>query len=152
MNRIEEAKNIFSTGYNCCQTIVLANKDLYPHIDEKTLAKLSLPFGGGVAGTRNFCGALSGLTLVSGLLSEDSIQKSDMYKYTQGLLNEFTNVTNCTSCAELLKFISSEENKLKIINAINTLENTSLTYDENIRPCYLIVALTQAILNKYLTK
>lgn len=54
-------------GYNCCQSTVLAFKDILP-IDAKELEKMTSSMGGGVGQMRSVCGAVSGMALVMGML------------------------------------------------------------------------------------
>ena len=65
MSRAESAKEYFMQGYACSQAVALAFSDLLG-IDEETIAKLTLPFGGGLGRLRLTCGAVSGMALVIG--------------------------------------------------------------------------------------
>ena len=66
--RVERAHSLFREGYNCCQAVVLTYSDI-TNIDTNTLATLSAPFGGGMGRLREVCGAVSGMTILAGVLS-----------------------------------------------------------------------------------
>ncbi|MBQ9485696.1 MAG: C_GCAxxG_C_C family protein [Clostridia bacterium] len=74
----ELAKNYFLQGFNCCQAVVLAFKDELG-LDEETIKKLSIGFGGGLARQRLTCGAVSGMTLVLGAVMSDGNDKARAY-------------------------------------------------------------------------
>ena len=61
------AEENFLKGYSCTQAVVLAFSDLHG-MEEKTAAKLSSSFGGGMGRLREVCGAVSGMFLVAGML------------------------------------------------------------------------------------
>jgi C_GCAxxG_C_C family probable redox protein len=65
-DRAEKAKELFKNGYNCSQSVFTAFADIYG-IDEEKALKLSTPFGGGFAGKRVICGAVSAMTMIVGL-------------------------------------------------------------------------------------
>ena len=63
----QKAEENFLKGYNCTQSVFLAFADLHG-MDEKTAARLSSSFGGGMGRLREVCGAVSGMFLVAGML------------------------------------------------------------------------------------
>lgn len=65
--RAAKAKENFLSGFNCCQSVVLAFSDVLG-IDEKTLASLSSGFGAGMGRLREVCGCVSAMTMVAGCL------------------------------------------------------------------------------------
>ena len=70
MSRAERAKELFIQGYACSQAVALAFSDLF-NVNESEIAKLTLPFGGGLGRLRLTCGAVSGMAVVVGLLFAD---------------------------------------------------------------------------------
>ena len=66
MDYEQRAEELFREGYNCAQAVFLAFACEKMNRDEA--AKLASAFGGGLAGTRNTCGAVSGLAMAYGLL------------------------------------------------------------------------------------
>ena len=67
MSRAIKAKEYFLQGYACSQAVALAFSDVIG-LDEETLLKITLPFGGGLGRLRLTCGAVSGMAMVVGLL------------------------------------------------------------------------------------
>ena len=67
MTKKERAMALFTQGYNCAQSVVLAFADELD-ADEATLARLSSSFGGGFGRMREVCGAVSCMAIVLGLL------------------------------------------------------------------------------------
>ena len=57
MSRAEKAKEYFLQGYACSQAVALAFSDLLG-MDEETIVKITLPFGGGLGRLRLTCGAI----------------------------------------------------------------------------------------------
>ena len=63
--RVEVARNLFKSGYNCSQSVFMAYADIYG-IDKQFAARLTGPLGGGMGRLREVCGAVSGAFLVIG--------------------------------------------------------------------------------------
>ncbi|MCD7971683.1 MAG: C-GCAxxG-C-C family protein [Candidatus Azobacteroides sp.] len=70
----EKAIALHQMGYNCAQAVFAAFADVY-NLDEETALRLSTPFAGGMAGTRNICGAVTAMGMVSGLEAGSSTPK-----------------------------------------------------------------------------
>lgn len=106
MSRAEIAKELFTQGYACSQAVLLAFADL-TGLDEGTLKRLALPFGGGLGRLRLTCGAVSGMALVVGLVvtkAEDSPEnKMKTYAVVQELCQKFKDKNGSLICADLLK-------------------------------------------------
>ena len=66
MDYEKRAEELFREGYNCAQAVFLAFA--CEKMDRDEAARLASAFGGGLAGTRNTCGAVSGLAMAYGLL------------------------------------------------------------------------------------
>ena len=137
----EIAKKLFETGYNCSQAVVLAFKDVLS-VDEETLKKVSLPFGGGLGRLRLTCGAASGLAVVLGLLIENN-DKAYVYDVTRELLEKVEKTNGSLICKELL------ESKNIIAQIGGKPEDRTKEYYDN-RPCSIIVYNTAKILEDYL--
>ena len=105
MSRAEKAKEYFQQGYACSQAVVLAFSDVLS-VGKEELAKLSLPFGGGMGRLRLTCGAVSGVGIVLGLLFADAENtpenKKTVYAVTQELCNRFKEENGSLLCGELL--------------------------------------------------
>ena len=108
MNKEERekiARVYFNQGYNCCQSVVMAFKDL-SGVDEKSLLKLSVGLGGGVGRMREVCGCVCGMAVLSGLIAPEGAnpheQKMNAYTLTQKMSAEFKKETGSIVCRELL--------------------------------------------------
>ena len=75
MTRAEKAKEFFEKGYACSQAVALAFSDVM-NVDEATICKIMLPFGGGLGRLRLTCGAVSGMFIVLGLLEGNTDNKN----------------------------------------------------------------------------
>ena len=106
MARKEKAAELFESGYNCAQAVILAFSDL-TELDEKTLARLGSSFGGGMGRLREVCGAVSGMFAVAGLLygydgAEGGTEKAEHYARIQQLARRFSEKNGSIICRELL--------------------------------------------------
>ena len=66
MSESEKAKEQFTNGLNCSQSIIAQYAEKY-QLDIATACKLATGFGGGMGRMGNTCGALTGAYLVLGL-------------------------------------------------------------------------------------
>ena len=111
--RAARAKELFLSGYNCAQSVFLAYRDL-SELDEKMAATISAPFGGGMGRLREVCGAVSGMTMVAGLLypnfdPTDTQSKKDNYAAVQELAEKFRAENGAIVCRELLGLAVQKE-------------------------------------------
>ena len=110
VDRKQLAYDYFKQGYNCAQSVVTAFEDVLP-LDKEMLLKVSQAFGGGFGRTRNLCGAVSGMGIVTGLLHADQEEiaknKGDVYRIIQILDNEFKERNGSDNCMELLKNVKN---------------------------------------------
>jgi len=141
MTHAEKARELFLSGCSCSQA-VLGAYALELGIDNDTAMKLASSFGGGIGGSRELCGAVSGMLMVAGLkwgYSEigDNTVKTAHYARTRKLLDDFKAVHGTTVCSELL----SELGKL----SENPSERTPEYYKT--RPCVRFVEAAAAILD-----
>ena len=101
----EKAAGYFHQGYNCAQSVLGAFSDV-TGLDEKSAMKLASPFGGGMGGTRELCGAVSAMALVlaftEGYDAPDEPQKKALYARIQALTGKFRQENGSLSCRELL--------------------------------------------------
>ncbi len=104
--RAQSARDFFTNGYNCAQSVVLAYSDIMD-IDPKTLATISASFGGGMGRLREVCGAVSGMSMVAGSLApafdpSQKAAKTANYTLVQDLAEEFRRENRSIICRELL--------------------------------------------------
>lgn len=142
INRASLAEKYFLKGYSCSQAVVLAYKDLIK-LDEKTILKLSSPFGGGMGRLREVCGAFSGALIVLGYLkgndSTDLKKKTKLYQDIQSLAKDFTKLNGFLRCRDLLGVDKSKPTPSK--------RNAKFYHA---RPCQKIVGNAARVLEKYL--
>jgi C_GCAxxG_C_C family probable redox protein len=106
MNKVNEnisAKQYFSSGYYCAESVLLAlSKKM--GIESDLLLKMATPFCSGVSRTNGICGAVSGALMAIGLKygrtsNRDSVE--DSYKYAQEFIKLFNEKHGSTNCFEL---------------------------------------------------
>ena len=89
----DEAKALFESGYNCCQSVFLVFCEQYG-ISRETAARPASSFGGGMGRLREVCGAFSGLLMAVGLAKgysdvENREMKAAHYALVQQLAERF---------------------------------------------------------------
>lgn len=102
--RIEIAKKLHKSGYNCAQTVACAFAEDYG-MDKETLLKVSEAFGGGMA-MQSVCGAVTGMLILAGLECADGNvdnpkTKGKTYKLVKALEKEFEETNGTLICKEL---------------------------------------------------
>ncbi len=146
MSRAERAKEYFLQGYNCSQAVALAFQDVMG-VDEKTVSKLMLPFGGGLGRLRLTCGAVSGMAAAIGAIEADaeisSENKKRTYAITQALCNQFKTENGSLICGELLAGVNVP------VEIGGEAEKRTESYYKK-RPCAELVACAANILETYL--
>ena len=111
MTHAEKAEALFCEGYNCAQAVLLAFGDI-TKIKEKTAAMLSSSFGGGLGRMREVCGAVSGASMVLGVLRgyddpKDSEAKKTHYHLIQEFARRFKEENGSIICRELLSGVKT---------------------------------------------
>ncbi len=97
--RVARARELRARGYNCSQCVVLAFDDVIDG-DMSTLARAAQGFGSGFGASGNICGAISGTTMVLGLV-KDSLTRPELYEQVRGALNEFKEAEGYIDCRDL---------------------------------------------------
>lgn len=105
-DRVKEAVELFMSGYNCSQSVVVPFADLYGFTREQAL-HMSASFGAGIGRMRMTCGAACGLFMLAGLEKcalegKDRASKAANYALVQQLAEEFKRRNGTLICAELL--------------------------------------------------
>ena len=146
MSRAERAKEYFLQGYACSQAVALAFHDIIG-LDEATISKLTLPFGGGLGRLRLTCGAVSGMAFVIGgaFAGEENTpeNKKKTYAITQELCEKFKSQTGSLICGELLSAM-----KVPVEIGGEAEKRTGEYYKK--RSCAEMVYLAGEILENYL--
>ena len=90
MTKGEQAKNIFMQGYNCAQSVVMTYCEELG-MDMKSAARISCGLGGGIARTRETCGAVIGAVMAIGLKHSDGSpdDKKKVYEIGRAFIDEF---------------------------------------------------------------
>lgn len=146
MTRAEKARQYFIEGYTCSQAVVMAFIDLI-NLSEEQAIKVSLPLGGGLGRLRLTCGALTGASLVVGMIfgkneiSEEN--KMDVYEKVREISKRFVEKEKTLNCKELLELASLE------VETGGTPEKRTEEYYKK-RPCAKIVYSAAEILENYL--
>ena len=146
MSRAEQAKEYFSQGYACSQAVALAFADVMD-CNEATIAKIMLPFGGGLGRLRLTCGAVSGMAVVIGAVfskSENTPEnKKETYAIVQDLCEKFQAENGSLICSELL------QGAKVAVNVGGEAEARTEQYYKK-RPCGEIVFSAAKIIEQYL--
>ena len=143
MDKGQIAVDNFKSGLNCAQAVVLAFKDELK-LDELTLKKMSIAFGGGLGRQRLTCGAVSGMCMVLGALLSNGSDRLFIYDIVQKACADFKKEVGSIICGELL-----DGNVLKD-HSPKPEERTEEYYKK--RPCAELCRLAGEITQKYLTK
>ena len=144
MDHSIKAGELFLTGSNCAQAVILAFNDI-TGLDDKTALRLSSPFGGGIGRMREVCGAVSGMFMVLGLLygyeepGEKDCNKKALYKEVQDLADKFRAECGSILCREILKNPPTDP---------NPSPRTAEFYAK--RPCARMVMTAASILDRYI--
>ena len=113
MNRPDRAEELFRKGYNCSQSVFAAFADVLGMTVEEA-AKIASPFGAGFGKLREVCGAVSGMTLLTGYLKgyddpADFESKKELYRLIQKMCAEFEEAKGTIICRELLGLKKGED-------------------------------------------
>jgi C_GCAxxG_C_C family probable redox protein len=144
MDYEKRAKELFLQGYNCAQATFITFAE--GKMKTEDAARIASAFGGGLAGTRNVCGAVSGMAMAYGLLRGycDPSAKEDKlaeYKAVKELTEEFEKENGSIICRDLLGLD-------KTIKFQAPSDRSGDYYQK--RPCPNICACAAKILARYL--
>lgn len=102
-------------AYNCAQCALIAFC-AETGLDEDTAAKVAAGFGGGIAGSGNVCGAVSGMLMAAGMLLCVGADVTPEQKDANGrvlakLTERFKQLHGSLLCSELKKDMTREQAK-----------------------------------------
>jgi len=106
MNRSERAAELFLSGYNCAQSVLLSYAgDL--KFSKELAQKLAAGFGGGMGRQQETCGAVTGAIMVLGLLKGEDVNnneelKESAYGSVKELTRNFVASFKSTKCSDLI--------------------------------------------------
>lgn len=130
MTKGEKAKQLFLSGKNCSQAVVLAFSEEIG-LKEEDLSKLFVGFGGGFARQRLICGAVSGMNAVISFCKSGG-DKVKAYALVQRAIEEVKKELGSIICGELLTGITADTSPIA--------EKRTAEYYKK-RPCADICAL-----------
>ena len=147
MSKRDEAIQLFKSGYNCAQAVLLAFNGLTGLTEEQAMM-LSSSFGAGMGKMREVCGTVSAMLMVAGLSRgysnpADHEKKAAHYKLVQELSAEFKEKNGSIICRELLSGTVSDS----ILSSDTPPELRSDAYYKK-RPCAELVGDAAEILEK----
>jgi len=124
MNRSEQAGELFLSGYNCAQSVVLSFADDLK-FSKELAQKMAAGFGGGMGKQQETCGAVTGAIMVLGLLKGEEVNNNDelktaAYGSVKDLTRDFVAIYKSTKCRDLIDC------------DLNTPEGEAKFKDENI--------------------
>ena len=147
INRADKAEELFRRGYNCSQSVFAAFADVAGMTEEEATG-LASPFGAGFGKMREVCGAVSGMTLLAGILRgysdpADAEGKKALYKLIQQMCGEFEEKEGTLICRELLGLQKGED-----------LGEPSVRTEEyyRSRPCIRVCRTAAEIAERYLIR
>ena len=144
MDHSYQAAELFLSGSNCAQAVVVAFCDV-TGLEPAFAAKMASSFGGGMGRLREVCGAVSGMLMVAGLIygyedpGENDCNKKAHYQLVQTLAGKFRDEVGSIVCREILKNPPSDP---------NPTPRTAEFYAK--RPCARMVMLAARILDEYI--
>ncbi len=106
MEKQEAAVSCFRKGFNCSQAVFSAFAPEFG-VDEETAYRVACAFGGGLAGSGETCGAVTGALMVLGLkygmtAFRNQQAKEETYAHVLSFLREFAARHASTKCRDLL--------------------------------------------------
>ncbi|NVO09726.1 MAG: C_GCAxxG_C_C family protein [Bacteroidales bacterium] len=105
-DHLEEALELFKSGYHCSQSVLAAFSEELG-LPQETALKIACPFGGGLGGYGRTCGALTGAMMVVGLKygatkDTDVEAKTLSRKKTRELIEAFEKAHGTSICNDLI--------------------------------------------------
>jgi C_GCAxxG_C_C family probable redox protein len=106
MNRSEHASELFLSGYNCAQSVVLSFADDLK-FSKELAQKMAAGFGGGMGKQQETCGAVTGAIMVLGLLKGEEVNNNDelkaaAYGGVKDLTRDFVAAYKTSQCRDLI--------------------------------------------------
>jgi C_GCAxxG_C_C family probable redox protein len=106
MTETEKAIALFKEGFSCSQAVLGAYAEGLG-LPRETALRLAQPFGGGIAKSGDWCGAVTGAFLVIGLKfgrtkAEDAAAKDKTYAAVQEFIRRFKAKLGTARCNDLL--------------------------------------------------
>lgn len=140
----QKAEQLFREGYNCAQAVAGAFAPLLD-MPQAQVFKLASGFGGGFGRLRSVCGAVSGATMVLGMVrgyddATDTAAKKETYERIRKMIAQFEAENGSMYCNALLKDGADR--------SATPTERTAEFYKK--RPCAVLVRYAAALVEKEL--
>lgn len=121
----DNAEKYFNSGYNCCESVVLAVSE-YFGVDKEMPLKIATPFGSGMSKNGCVCGALSAAFISSGMINgrkQSDESRDPAYIPADNIFNRFKEKYGTAFCADItnVNFRDPEEvakNKARLHNEL----------------------------------
>ena len=141
------AKDLFTQGYNCAQSVLCAFDDV-TGLDRDTSAKIASSFGGGMGRMREVCGCVNGALMVLGMVKgygdpKASSEKNDHYALVREFMERFKKDNGSIICRELLEGVAVKPGP-------EAEERTEEYYKK--RPCPELVEYAAGVVDEMLEK
>ena len=113
-----KAESYSLEGFNCCQSVFVANAESLG-VSKELALKITSGMGAGMGRMQETCGAVTGACLFLGLRygysdAADTQSKERTYGFVQDLHRRFADIHGTTNCRELLGLdMRSEEGRKK---------------------------------------
>ena len=103
---VQKATDCFKEGFNCAQAVFSTCSSGF-NLDKEQALKLSCPFGSGMGGLQNTCGAVIGGFMAIGLKhgkykKDDNDAKKLTYQKVREFAAEFDELHGSLNCRELI--------------------------------------------------
>ncbi|UCE07513.1 MAG: C_GCAxxG_C_C family protein [bacterium] len=119
MSNVEKAVKFFEDGFACSQAILSTYGEKFG-LDKKLAFKIGDPFGAGMRGLSETCGAVTGAFMVIGLKygrtqANNSLAKEKTTEFVQQFVKRFKSRHDTIVCKELLGYdVSIPEQKAQV--------------------------------------
>lgn len=133
--RVEKARDLFMSGFNCSQSVFGAFNDIFG-IEDELAYRIAAGLGSGVGRLRNVCGGVSAGSMIIGLIygateGSDKEAKAETYRIVREFAGKVAEKKGSYVCSEIMKRQSEESHIPE--------ERTEKYYKE--RPCVAMVML-----------
>ena len=147
-SRVQDAVDLFESGYACAQSVFAAYADLFG-MDRETALKLSGPLSAGVGRMREVCGTVSAMAMLSGLKKgftdpDDLTGKAETYALVRRMSDRLKAAHGSVICRQLLGLPEGMERE----ESAKPQERTPEYYAS--RPCSGIVRTAATIVEEEL--
>jgi C_GCAxxG_C_C family probable redox protein len=120
MDKKMKAIDLFGSGCNCSQAVLMAYADDFG-IEDSVVERIAVPFGGGMSKHGKACGCLSGALMVIGLkygTESTKIIANRGLTYSKGseFIKLFRDSFGAEDCRELIKLDLNKKEDLEIAN------------------------------------